>query len=92
MNKQCLCDSCGELIGKRQKYTLKIELFASDEVVIEQKDLDGDLNQKIADLYQSIRNVDAKKLEEDIYICHDLKLCKKCRDIFNQRIKSKEFV
>lgn len=92
MKKQSVCDNCGNLIGKRQKYTLKIELYASDDVEIEQKDLDGDLSQKLTDLYQSIRDMDAKKLEEDIYICYDLKLCKKCRDIFNQRIKSKEFV
>ncbi|MFH1061354.1 MAG: hypothetical protein V1747_00505 [Candidatus Omnitrophota bacterium] len=92
MKKQSVCDSCGDLIKKRQKYSLKIELSASAEVEIEQKDLEGDLNQQLSELYDGVRDIDAKKLEEDIYIRYDLKLCKKCRDIFNQRIKAKEFV
>ena len=39
-----------------------------------------------------IKDQDTKRLEEEVYTSYKLTICKQCRDIFNQRIKNKEFV
>jgi len=87
-----ICGSCGESIKKRQRYCLHMELFAAPEVELDAEDIRQDLREEMQRIWERVKNVDSKKLEEDVYICYDLTLCKKCRDIFVQRIKCKEFI
>ena len=87
------CDSCGkELLHPRQRYILKIQLYASPQVEITDEDLKEDANKEIKKLLEQMEKQDTKKLEEEVYVSYRLILCKRCRDIFNQRIKNKEFV
>ncbi|MFH1202498.1 MAG: endonuclease III domain-containing protein [Candidatus Omnitrophota bacterium] len=87
------CDSCGrQLTHPRQRYILKIELYASPEVEITKEDLKKDSREEIKKLINKLNDEDPKKLEEEVYVKYNLNLCKHCRDIFNQRIKNKEFV
>jgi endonuclease-3 related protein len=88
-----ICDSCGKDLDKpRYRYVLKIELYASPEVEITKEDLKKDVKQEYKELIEQIKNTEAKQLEEEVYVFYKLTLCKRCRDIFNQRIKTKEFV
>jgi len=86
------CDGCSKHIKKRQGYRLRIELFACEEVVLDQEDLQQDHHKAIQELCEQLKNADPKKLEEDIYVSYNLNLCKRCRDTFSERIKCKEFI
>ena len=86
------CYSCSKIIGKRQKYCLHIELFAAPEVHLDKDDLLKDSKHEIKKICEQVKTADPKKLEEDVYVCYDLILCKRCRDVFLQRIKCKEFI
>ncbi|MEA3438071.1 MAG: hypothetical protein U9R43_16530 [Thermodesulfobacteriota bacterium] len=86
------CYSCSKIIGKREKYCLHMELFACGDVHIDEDDLSKDNKQEIKKICEELKNADPEKLEEDVYVCYDLNLCKRCRDVFLQRIKCKEFL
>ncbi|MFH1458929.1 MAG: hypothetical protein ABIG64_00960 [Candidatus Omnitrophota bacterium] len=90
--KKFKCDSCGLEFNKQQKYCAKIELFANPQVELSENDLKQNTRQKINEIIQAAKNIDVNKLEEDVYICYHLNLCKRCRDVFLQRLKLKEFI
>lgn len=69
-----------------------MELFAAPDVHIGKDDLLKDTEAEMKRICEGLKNADPKKLEEDVYVCYDLILCKQCRDIFHQRIKNKEFI
>ncbi|MFC1594013.1 endonuclease III domain-containing protein [Candidatus Omnitrophota bacterium] len=86
------CDSCGKNLPQPwSRYVLKIELFASPEVDLSD-DAHNDTQQEIKELLRQMKRIDPKELEEEVYVRHQLMLCKRCRDTFNRRIKCKEFV
>ncbi|MFH1520004.1 MAG: hypothetical protein ABIE75_05510 [Candidatus Omnitrophota bacterium] len=88
-----VCDSCAKILDKpRERYVLKMELYASPEVEITKEDLKKSSKEEHKELIEHMKNIDAKQLEEEVHVFYKLTLCKRCRDIFNQRIKSKEFV
>jgi hypothetical protein len=91
-NKKRICYSCGGQIGKQKKYTAKIELHASDEVVLEEEDLKKDIKENISQIYEQVKTSDQRKLEEDVYVSFELTICKTCKDVFVRRIKAKEFI
>jgi hypothetical protein len=87
------CDGCGKPIRKKQAcYGLKIQLFAAPEVEIDEPDLRADHRKSMDEINEQVSSMDAKKLEEDVYICYDLHVCRPCRDKFSQRIKCREFI
>lgn len=92
MKKDRICDSCSAKILKNQRYCLKIQLYAAPEVELDGNDISKDIKATLDEVMRKAKNMSAKKLEEDVYICYDLNLCKKCRDIFAKRIKLKEFI
>ncbi len=92
MQVKRICYSCSKVIAKRQRYCLHLELFAAPEVHIDKDDLSKDNKDEIRKICEELKNADPKKLEEDVYVCYDLSLCKRCRDVFLQRIKCKEFI
>ena len=59
---------------------------------ISKDDLFKDNKREMRKICEEVRGADPKKLEEDVYVCYDLSLCKRCRDVFLQRIKCKEFI
>ncbi|MEW6096895.1 MAG: endonuclease III domain-containing protein [bacterium] len=88
-----VCDSCGKkLVLTDARYILKIELYAAPEVVISEEEAKKDHCAEIKRLIDQIKDMDAKKLEEEVYVKYRLHLCKKCRDTFNQRVACKEFI
>lgn len=88
-----VCDSCSaELKSPRQRYILKIQLYASPEVELTKEDLRKDTQVELRRLLRQLQNLDPKKVQEEVFVSYKLILCKKCRDIFNERIKHKEFV
>jgi len=88
-----ICDACGQKLSTTDvRYILKIELYAAPEIVITEEDLKKDHSKEIERLIEQLKDVDAKKLEEEVYVNYQLHLCKKCRDTFNQRIVCKEFI
>ena len=87
------CDSCGrELPRPQERYNLKIELYASPEVVITEEDFKKDPSSQMKALLSQMEKTDIKELEEEVYVSYKLNLCKRCRDTFNTRIKQREFV
>ncbi len=88
-----VCDSCGRKLSPTDvRYLLNIELYAAPEVVISEEEAKKDHLKEIERLIEQLKDVDEKKLEEEIYVNYRLHLCKKCRDTFNQRVVCKEFV
>ncbi|MBU2540489.1 MAG: hypothetical protein KJ593_01170 [Candidatus Omnitrophica bacterium] len=88
-----ICDSCGsELKHPRQRYNCKIQLYASPKVELTKEDLKKDTQIELRRLLRQLETMDPKRLEEQVFVSYKLILCKKCRDIFNERIKHKEFV
>jgi endonuclease-3 related protein len=88
-----ICDSCGnELKAVRQRYTLKIQLYASPQVELTKEDLKTNTQIELKRLIKQLENIDPRKLQEEVFVSYKLVLCKKCRDTFNERIKHKEFV
>ena len=88
-----VCDSCGKNLDKpRERYVLKMELYASPEIEITKEDLRKSSKEEYREFIEQMKNIDAKQTEEEVHVFYKLTLCKRCRDIFNQRIKSKEFV
>ena len=87
------CDSCSEDLSKpHSRYILKVELYSSPEVEIDKEEYRKESKKEINKLVKQMKNMDPKELEEDIHVFHKLTLCKRCRDIFNKRIKCREFV
>lgn len=88
-----VCDSCGRKLGLTDiRYILKIELYAAPEVVISSEEAKKNASEEIKRLIEQLKDVDTKKLEEEVYIKYCLYLCKKCRDTFSQRVACKEFI
>lgn len=88
-----ICDSCGtELKHPRQRYILKIQLYASPDIELTREDLRVNTQVELRRLLKQLESMDAKRPHEEVFVSHKLILCKKCRDIFNERIKHKEFV
>ena len=90
--KKYICDSCSKKIAKRQRYCLRIELFAAPEVCLDEEDLLKDSVLEFKAVSEQAKSMSSQKLEEDVYVCYDLSLCKRCRDVFSNRIKCKEFI
>lgn len=90
--RQCICDGCGKQMKKKVSYCLRIELFAAPEVEFDENDLKQDRKKVIEQIFERAKKMDSKKLEEEVYICYDLNLCKSCRDKFASRIECKEFI
>lgn len=86
------CDGCGKKIKKKQRYCLRVELFASPEVELDEEEIWQDHRKKLKELYEQMEKEDPKKLEEEVFVAYNLSLCKTCRDKFSKRIKYKEFV
>lgn len=87
------CDACGKALPRPQeRYNLNIEMYAAPEVVITKDDLKKDTTAEMKALLKQMEKMDTKDLEEQVYVAHKLYLCQRCRDIFNMRIKQKEFV
>lgn len=87
------CDSCSKQLPRpEERYILDIKLYASPEIEISESDLKKNHTQEIQKLLEETRDMDAKKLEEEVYVSYKLNLCKRCRDILNGRLKNKEFV
>lgn len=87
------CDSCSkQLLRPQDRYVLEVKLYATPEVEITEEDLKKNLQEEMQKLIEETKDIDKKKLEEDIYVRYALNLCKKCRDTFNMRLKHKEFV
>ncbi|HAV43054.1 TPA: hypothetical protein DCX15_03470 [bacterium] len=90
---QYVCDSCGKrLTPTDPRYILKIELYAAPEVVISKEELQRDHSEEIKRLIEEMKDMDTKKLEEEVYVNYRLHLCQRCHNTLNQRIASKEFI
>ena len=92
MSEQYTCEGCSRELKKGRRYCLKMQIFAAPEVVLEREDLAKDLQEEVRCLNEAAQAMDAKDLEEQVYICYDLSLCRRCRDAFVKRIKLKEFI
>jgi len=87
------CDSCSRHLGRPEdRYILEVKLYASPEVELNRKEVKKNLREEIKRLIEESAKMDKKELEEEVYVCYKLILCKKCRDVFNKRLKHKEFV
>jgi endonuclease-3 related protein len=87
------CDSCSKSLPRPQdRYILEVKLYAAPEIKITEEDLKKDIQSQMQQLIEQTKNMDKKKLEEEVFVSYKLNLCKQCRDIFNMRLKQKEFV
>ncbi len=87
------CDSCSRALPHPQdRYILEVKLYAAPEVEIAKEDLQRDIQKEMRQLIEQTKNMDKKRLEEEVFVSYKLNLCKQCRDVFNARLKHKEFV
>ena len=87
------CESCSRaLVRAQDRYILEVKLYASPEVEISEEDIKKDIQKQMQELIEQTKDMDKKKLEEEVYVSYKLYLCKQCRDTFNMRLKHKEFV
>jgi len=87
------CDSCSRSLPRPQdRYILEIKLYAAPEIQITEEDLKKDIQSQMRQLIKQTRDMDKKKLEEEVFVSYKLNLCKRCRDTFNMRLKHKEFI
>jgi len=87
------CDSCSKQLSRPQdRYVLEVKLYAAPEIELTKEDFEKNLHEEMQQLIEETRDMDKKKLEEEVYVCYKLNLCKQCRDTFNARLKHKEFV
>jgi len=88
-----ICDSCSKSLPRPQdRYVLEVKLYAAPEVEITKEDYNRDIQAEMKKLIEETKHMDKKKLEEEIFASYKLNLCKKCRDIFDTRLKQREFV
>jgi len=88
-----ICDSCGRpLIAKEIRYILKMEIYASEDVNIDKRYLEMDHRIEMERIIEEIKDMDEKRLREDVYINYKFNLCKRCKDKLNKRIVLKEFI
>ena len=71
---------------------MEIKLYATPEIQITEEDLKKDIQSQMRQLVEETKDMDKKKLEEEVFVSYKLNLCKQCRDTFNMRLKQKEFV
>ena len=87
------CDSCSKQLPRHQdRYIVEIKLYAAPEVEITEEDFKTDIRKQIQQLIEEAKDMDKKKLEQEVNVCYKLNLCKRCRDTYNIRLKHKEFV
>lgn len=87
------CDSCSKQLPRPQdRYVLEVKLYAAPEVEFTEEDFKRNLREEMQQLIEETKDMDRKKLEEEVYVYYKLILCKKCRDTLNMRLKHKEFV
>lgn len=88
-----VCDSCSKQLPRPQdRYILEVRLYAVPEVEFTEEDFKKNLREEVQQLIEEAKNMDKKRLEEEVYVCYKFILCKRCRDTFNARLKHKEFV
>ncbi len=80
------CDICGkELPKKSLRYIVKIDLYAAyDTLEITKDDLKKDYLTEIRELLEKMKDMDPKKLEEDVFMNFKYDLCKQCKDKYAQ--------
>lgn len=87
------CDGCGRGLSRDEiHYVLKMELFAAPDIEIGKEDLIKDHRKEIERLIECMKDRDPKDLEDEVYVAYKLNLCSRCRNIFNQRVSSREFI
>lgn len=87
------CDSCSKQLPRpRDRYVLEIKLYAAPEVEFAEEDFKKNLQEEMRQLIEESKNMDKKRLEEEVYVCYKFILCKRCRDAYNARLKYREFV
>ncbi|HET6442363.1 MAG TPA: hypothetical protein VM219_07145 [Phycisphaerae bacterium] len=76
------CDMCGKplLADEDTRYVVKIEVHAAyDPMEITDEDLAKDQNGEIQDLLDQMADMDAEKLEEQVYKSFRFDLCPSCQ-------------
>jgi len=87
-------DRCGKLVHRQQnRYTMKIELFASKEPLeITEEDLDQDHRREMDRLLAEMAKQDPRKLMAEVYCCYTLDLCPSCRETVFERLEQGELL
>ncbi len=87
------CYSCNKPLPRPQeRFHLNLELHMAPEIAPTEAELKKDLQAEIKSLAVQAGKKSTAELPEEIYTSYKINLCKKCRDIFNTRIKNREFV
>jgi endonuclease-3 related protein len=90
---ECVCDSCGaRLLRPEERYNLDIQLYASPKTEITKEELLKNTKEELKKLIANLKNKDARKLEEQVYINYRFTLCKRCRDKLQKRLALREFI
>ena len=87
------CFSCNKPLPRpHERYHLNLELHQAPEISPTEAELKKDVLAEVKSLMAQMGKKNPTELPEDVYSSYKVNLCKKCRDIFNTRIKNKEFV
>lgn len=87
------CYSCNKPLPRpHERFHLNLEFHMAPEVAPTEAELKKDPDAEIKSLTGQMGKKAPADLPDDVYTSFKVHLCKKCRDIFNTRIKNKEFV
>lgn len=88
-----VCEACSKPLPRPQnRYIFEAKLYIGPEVEITEEELKKDTRAEMERLIEQTKHMNAKQLEEDIFVQYKFILCKRCRDKFNARLRHKEFV
>lgn len=74
------CNHCGEELSEGSlRYVVDIAIFADYDGSIDEEP-EGNIEDKIKQILESMEGMDPKRLEDDIYQEISFILCKPCRD------------
>jgi endonuclease-3 related protein len=88
-----VCEVCSKpLPHPHYRYIFEAKLYVSPEIEITEEELKKDTRKELQRLIKQTKHMDAKQLEEDVFVQYKFILCKRCRDKLNTRLKHKEFI
>ena len=84
MSDRVVCDVCGASAPPHGHYIVRIDVFADPSVPsVSSNDLEQtDFDEKFAELLQSMKDLSADDLQDDVHRRFEFKLCRPCQRRF----------
>ncbi len=82
------CHNCNRVVKpESQLYVLKIEMFASPEVIIPKQKPGTDAKAEMEALLKQMETIGIEEATEQVYESYQYNLCGECRERFHKQLK-----